>query len=350
MNTSTFGSANQYSVSYPDRRIYAFNPNIIQITGTAIQQEVIVTTPTMSLRRYTGPDMKVKFPIQAILQSFFVGVEFGDVNAPIGNTYLNNASKATVSSSITVQIGADSKVLPFDVSWGGLSRGEVLKDVETIYQFGNLPLTVTQTDGSLFYVYSKTMGDTLPGVLPFQLAYNLPVSGFGFGKEIYLNNFPSYASFKDFSMQIKVGETVIKTYNVIKSDYVDGIYLRWIDSHGAYKYYMFNMGKTSRQTKDGVSFNLYIDNIEPSSGGLIKGDSQLKNISSNPIDVCGCTADVDLQNHLIDLPNAIKVWKYMNGSWFEVQKIMKPIEIDRLQQNSLIELTVISPKLFTQQL
>ena len=350
MNIATFGASNEYTEVYPDQRIYAFNPNYIEVTGTAVSQAITLTTSTMTLKRYTDANNKVKFPIQAILQSFFIGAEFGDVLPPEYEEYTNEASKCTVSGDIIIQVGTDSghtKTLTFDIIWGGINRGEVEKTVDTIYRFGDYPLTITQTAGDSFRVSPILDGDTLSGLLPLTLAYHLNVSGYGFGKEIYLSELPLTDS---FIVEILESDSVIKTYKVIDLIEPDGIYLRWIDSKGCYRYFMFNTGKTSRQTKDGSYFNNYIDNIEPSDEGLIKGDTQLKNIVSNPIDICGCVGNIDVQNHLIDLPDAIKVWKYVGTSWIEVQKVMKPIEIDKQEQNKIIELTVISPKLFTQQM
>jgi len=249
-------------------------------------------------------------------------------------TGYTDTTHITISSSFIDDVVAEPTWniyvgLLFDIVYGALQIGEVEPNNVPLYLFGNLPLTITQTKGNNFTPQGETA-----------ITLN------GYGKEIDMNDmiadYPNATSF-----QIDTSVVVDKVFRLVKSTCENGVYLRWMSVCQGYKYFLFNIGDTTQELKDGAKFNFYIDSIDASAEGLIKGDSQLKSIDGNPIQLCGIsTSDIDIQRHLYDLPMSKNVWKWENETWIEVNKEMKPIVIDRFESSKQIDIKVISPKLY----
>jgi len=383
------------TINYPELRVFSANPNYLTVTGlAAIQNPIEIQFNGNSVKRYADFNLSAKFQLQGIFASFFAGAEFGNVlPATSRYAYVNNGSKsikvdslvyittyqqtATVSTTgavVTASIASFASTnvgkyilikgvpklitgytdsthitisspfiddvvneptwniyvgLLFDIVYGALQIGEVEPNNVPLYQFGSLPLTVTQTKGNNFTPQGEAT-----------------ISLNGYGKEIdmqfIIEDYPNAISF-----QFDTSVVVEKVFNLFKSTCENGVYLRWMSACQGYKYFLFNTGDTTQELKDGAKFNFYIDSIDASSEGLIKGDSQLKAIDGNPVQLCGIsTSDINIQRHLFDLPMSKNVWKWENETWIEVNKEMKPIVIDRFESSKQIDIKIISPKLY----
>lgn len=381
------------NIDYPDLRVFSANPNYLLVTGLpSVQYPVEIAFNGSYVKRYADYTGSVKFQLQEIFASFFAVTEFGNVLPKGTGVYYNASSKVikegemifitteahtttisttgttviasaasfaaynvnryivykgipklitgyTDSTHITIESAFDTDLvaettwniyvgLIFDLVYGALQIGETEPSNVYIYQFGTLPLTVTQTMG----VNASPHGETLTCE--------------AYAKEIDMQAMiTAYSSMTKF--EFKIGSEVEKTFNIIKSTCETGVYLRWLSACQGYKYFLFNNGDTTEELKDGVKFNYFVDDFTVSSEGLIKGDTQLKSVDGNPVQLCGIsTSDVNIQTHLMDLPRATKVWKYENSTWIEVLKEMKPIIIDRFQSSRQIDVKVINPKLY----
>jgi len=381
------------NIDYPDLRVFSANPNYLQVTGLPqVQNPIEICFNGSYVKRYADYTGSVKFQLQGLFASFFATSEFGNVLPKGTGVYYNASSKAfkegeliyittdtqtgtitTVGTAVTSSVAAFSSAsvnryivykgipklitaytdtthvtiesafdtdltvetvwnvyvgLVFDLIYGALQIGETEPSNVYIYQFGTLPLTVTQTMGT----NASPNGESLTCE--------------AYAKEIdiqsVIEDYPSMSIF-----EFKIGSEVQKTHNIVKSTCETGVYLRWLSACQGYKYFLFNYGDTTEELKDGVKFNYFIDDFTASSEGLIKGDTQLKSVDGNTIQLCGIsTSDVNIQRHLMDLPRATKVWKYENSTWIEVLKEMKPIIIDRFESSKQIDVKVISPKLY----
>lgn len=332
--TGTFGATNQYGYSAPAQgRIFAFSPSYIQITGTAPLQEVTLTASNgVTFKRTTDSANKCTFPLMYVLKSFFASVDVGDViPMTIGN--FNAASKLMQKAkTITLKVGADTNtlVLTYDILFGALQVAEIEPTNITIYRFGTLPLTVMQDYGNYFWDDDGSSFDD-----------NL------YGKDV----FPSLAITQ---VQFKTGSTIHKTINISDLSYCsDGVYLRWVDRLGQYKYYQFKQKSYYNETTGGDSFNKELLSLEPTSNGLYKSQKQLIDIEGNPVQIIGlATATYEQQKHIQSLESSIKAWKYLGSNkWVEVEVKMKPIELDEMyQQNQSVELQITLPNLYLQSL
>ncbi len=317
--TSTFGSN---TVTYPDKRVFAFSPYKCVVTGTAPQQAVVFTFNGKTLTRYTGSDNKVTINLTRLFQSFFVGVEIGIVDMTIFEGNSNAASKLIqLDKTINVAIGASSHNMVFDILYGALQQGEAEESEETIYFFKNsdnslLPITLTHFIGN-------SIGTDM--ILSSYLTNNPSVRQYGF----------------------LLGETLIYKYNLIEMPVCpESYYLRWIDRKtSSYKYYNFLLGKNNKSTANGATFNYNVLELD-SVDGLYKNSLQtLEKISTETITLVEPSADLLQQKHIQTIFDSPKVWLYMGSDeWMEVNTSESSFEKIRNDGKKEIQVNIILPQ------
>lgn len=320
--TNTFGATNEYSVTYPDERVFAFSPYKCVVTGTAVSQAVVFTFNGKTLTRYTGSDKKVTISLTKLFQSFFVGVEIGIVDMTIIESYKNAASKLiALNKIINVAIGVDDFDMTFDILFGALQQGEAEESEETIYFFKNsdnslLPITLTTFIGN-------SIGTDV--ILSSYLTDNPSVRQYGF----------------------LLGETLIFTYNLIEMSVCpESYYLRWIDRKtSSYKYYNFLLGRNTKAASNGATFNYNVLELSATSG-LYKNTMQtIEKISTETITVVEPSADLLQQTHIQTIFDSPKVWLYMgNSEWMEVNTSESSFEKIRNDGKKEIQVNIILPQ------
>ncbi len=331
--TSTFGSN---TVTYPDKRVFAFSPYKCIVTGTARQQEVVFTFNGKKLTRYTGSDNKVTISLTRLFQSFFVGVETGVVSPRVTGYYANTASKLIQrNKTINVAIGANRLIMSFDIMYGALQQGETEPTEETIYRFGSaLPLTITQNSGSWCECDYESTG--------IMLENNT------FGKDIDLQETYGYNIGK-YRFVHQVGEAFVTTKEITVIDKPvcpESYYLRWIDRKtSSYKYYNFLLGKNNKSTANGATFNYNVLELD-SVDGLYKNSLQtLEKISTETITLVEPSADLLQQEHIISIFDSPKVWLYMGSDeWMEVNTSESSFEKIRNDGKKEIQVNIILPQ------
>lgn len=329
--TSTFGNN---SVTYPDKRVFAFSPYKCIVTGTTPQQEVVFTFNGKKLTRYTGSDNKVTISLTRLFQSFFVGVETGNVADVVSSTYANTASKLIqLDKTINVAIAASSHNMIFDIMYGALQQGETEPTEETIYRFGTLPLTITQNSG----VWCDYLSSG------FMLENNT------FGKDIDLQEAYGDNKFGKYRFVHQVGEAFVTTKEITVVEMPvcpESYYLRWIDRKtSSYKYYNFLLGKNNKATANGATFNYNVLELD-SVDGLYKNSLQtLEKISTETITLVEPSADLLQQTHIQTIFDSPKVWLYMGSSeWMEVNTSESSFEKIRNDGKKEIQVNIILPQ------
>lgn len=328
--TTSFGAN---SVTYPDKRVFAFSPYKCVVTGTAIAQAVVFTFNGKTLTRYTGSDNKVTISLQKLFQSFFVGVETGVVLEHGVGSYGNSASKLIqLDKIINVAIGADDLDMTFDIMYGALQQGETEPTEETIYRFGDLPLTITQNIG-LWCDYDS--GNAM-------LEANV------FGKEIDIQKAYTDNKLGKYLFVSGTGPFVIhKSIEVIDlSVCPESYYLRWIDRKtSSYKYYNFLLGRNTKSASNGATFNYNVLELS-ATNGLYKNSLQtLEKISTETITVVEPSADILQQTHIQRIFDSPKVWLYMgNSEWMEVNTSESSFEKIRNDGKKEIQINIILPQ------
>jgi hypothetical protein len=332
-NSVTFGTGNIYSIKKPaESLLYAFTPYYIEVTGTAANQEVVISVGgTAWFKRFTNASFKAKFPLFEILTAYFNGLEFGNILPETGGGYENSASKLFAKDkAFVVSIGSDTKTLTYDICFGAIQINEVEKTIENIYLFRDvdagqsLPLTITEKVGD------------------------------GRGRDLWVSSKVDDANNYD-DIVLKTGSTIVKKYKIIftainkSSECFNPIYLRWVYG-GEYRYFLFDNGIDVDDLKDGTSIKQTIWGRDVENT-VFKAENRLKNKEARQTIECGVkSATIDIQEHLIGLQRSVMQWLYTDNGWIEVSIDMKPIPIDRFRGRKEVNLTIKLPQLYTESL
>ena len=318
------------SLTYPNKRVFAFSPSPLYVTGAEIGQQFTITFNGITVIRYADPSGKLYFPLEGAFQSFFKDIEKGNVEIIPG--YQNTGSKYVIKDAlITVFDGTTTTNLTFDILYGALQLGETENTVETIYQYGALPLTITQTLGVNF--------------IGSDLNFHSNASD-SFGKEIIVSNYIGKLS----SVIIQdATPTTLKTYKIIHSDCENGVYLRWLSLTDGYKYDLLTLSQDDMTDKSISTFNTYNQSLAPSANGLLKGDVQTKSHETrNTLTLGNNSCDETKTKHLQSLLASSKVWMYSNGNWIEVTKSDVTITKKRTDGNREVTIKILPPKYYNQ--
>jgi hypothetical protein len=332
--STTFGATNQYSVYHPDTtRLFVFSPYFLEVTTDTAGQTVTITSNGISLSRVSNASKKAKFPISRLIQTFFAGIDFGEVLPPDSVTYLNSASKLVLADKdIVIQVDTDvnTKTLTYDMLWGAIQAGESETTERDIYVWwaGEYYLPISVTDNV----------------------------GVNLGKEIgidYILN-DTYETPPPYFDIVDSGLTLMRRYFINYMPYcAGGIYLRWISVDGEYRYYYFKPATNGVQTGDAkmVKQNVWTNDLTQ-SGPWVSANNSDEIISSKkmkPYIECGISsADYRLQVFMQSLETSLKQWLYVNSGWVEVIAEVDPIIIDRFRSNQEINVKITKPSLYLQ--
>lgn len=358
-------STTQITISYPDRRSFAFSPNIATVTlGSAYAVNAEVSLEMNGyIQKRNCINRTCTFILDALFQSFFSSAVLDYAEDGATATMVKDKIiiiKATHSTTLeTVTLDSTNAT---DIIWGGLQLGQIEPTSEIIYSWEGLPITITNT-WATGYKLKFVSGETR----------EIVVSGLTKGSNIDLD--VALASFKnqynsleynpleymtsitpltviDFDFILtNDGSTPLKTYHIdTQGGCLDGKYIRWIDMQGEYKYYLLQQASQSTDAKNGESFRHY-PTTTVSLNGYIRSRNQLISKTTTKTIQCGVqTADDDVTLLLRGCQNSIKHWVYENATWVEITLEDSNISDVRLEPLRQIDFKFRYSDLYTQSL
>lgn len=305
MRTATFETTG--SITYPEDVAFCFNPIDI-----AVQ-----TTNSATVKVESG------------------GTSFTDTRLPLGGNVDIDISmyvrlmfkvdgKSMVTSkvvSVTVNTSVDTFSFTFTAIWGAINIGEVFNAARTVTWFKNYPFTFslyiaqgarirTRYDNNKYTV--RTLSSGIQHINP--LNYFNP-SSFGV---IRIDDVEESSSTFEYTFDNTfrpVGDGVIINRLVV-DDSDCGIYLRWIDRHGFYQYYLFTVGdKVTDSSAEGEKMNEVYDDSKYSYFGVSR--YQGKSIS-RVVKACATLVSADTIDMLMTILSSPLVDMYADGMWIPV--------------------------------
>lgn len=273
------------SVSYPEEVVAAYDKSPIWIegfTGTAIQMTVTNNSTNKSVEEKRSPFdgecfFDLAYYLQVLLKPTFM-VSYSSVSDS------GMASRFTVNLQFldgTATIGNMS----FDViaTWASV----ISQKDEQLRMFDGYPFTVgVFTDGT----YSINAGG----------AIYKPTAG--------IHNFPVT---DNTSVVVSDSEgNVVQTIKVTKSC-GEGIYLRWVDKCGVYRYWMFRKGNVTNSIKASEEF------LRKNTGTDNSLRKSTKSVGTK-IEICAPLVDENAFDFLMGVAASTMVDMYNNGEWLSV--------------------------------
>jgi hypothetical protein len=297
------GTINGCSIKYPDEVVFCFNPNMITVNTSSDVTFVISSDSggsggvfdTTFDRTFTI----VKRPYFSDNRDEYANYVELDISAYLQACFDINRSGGMVESKVVhVKVTISGVSMSFDVTaiWGAMNIGEQFDAPRTVVHFTKYPFTVTIFDQMI--------------------------------KHVSPSDVPEYVK-------------------VVEDDSEDGIYLRWIDRHGFYQYWLFQEG--SNENKSEEYGERLMENFYGSKYGYY-GVSRIQGKTTEGTKkACASLVSKEVFNMLLSIHSSPLVDMYVDETWVPVG-IKADTAVDSGEHLQDFEITVILPTIISQSL
>lgn len=241
---------NNITLHYPDDPCPVFNPCVFRLTGTLARTRVFINS---SGRNYSATYQTPNggaLDLRQFMQAFFDGVTLGGDLERMGNVQQSELGK-NVNVTLFTLDSSNATLAQFNVSvfcvWAGMAVGEDyerISDGETreLVWYRNFPLTVgLYTDAAKVLTYNSYTAAPEDG----SLVRNVQLSGKGL---FNININDDGGSDRNVILITDYSSPYVDHYVIrIDREATEGVYLRWVDRHGFWRYWLFKKGDPTRQ-------------------------------------------------------------------------------------------------------
>lgn len=341
------------TIEYPDEIGFCFNPIVINIYGhpwSYIEVTIIDTEGgIIHVEKRSMFGSSCFFDLASYAQESFDLLNFSKVNYSV-----RGAQDSKVGRLFSVEIdmfNADSKLgdsFQFEafIIWGAMKIGERYNGRRTLTWFKNFPFSVG--------MYSATIDGkvnvTVDGVaqeeinIPARKVWNLMLNGVEANREVLfmLPGTMSAASVFDNTFDFTFRGLLNTSTSALCTvdENANGVYLRWIDRHGFYCYWLFKPGDESSQiTNDGEFIRNNMADYSYVNGYHGGTGRKQRKTENNTLPVCAPLVDSVTYDFLFQLASSPVVdmyagqdekgghlWKTVNtsvGTFVKTQKILQ---------------------------
>lgn len=316
---------NGVTLQYPDEVGFVFNPCLVVAKAT---QKIVSISVALSDESGSVSEQRDGFgqycyaDVREYVQDFFDTNEFGEVDytAKVQKTKLGKSVHFIVE--VITESNTDS--MSFDVFyiWGALKAGgqEKYNRFRTMTWFKGWPFTFgVYADAAAAVLLSRDGVATEAVNLAERGVWNVRLDDELAQRFVLVSDCSgtlTEATFDntfDLTFRMSGGGVFTQKMKINVIDGIsDGIYLRWIDRHGFYQYYLFKQGKESRKVANDGEFLrnnlLAYDMTYGFVGG--NGRQQMKS-REDTIPVCAPLVDEETFESLFDLATSPIVDRYM---------------------------------------
>lgn len=304
MRTAIF--ENNHQIRYPDAVCFCFNPQEITIQTN--------NTVTISIaangKKYTD------------VRSSYSGKVYADISCYMRSFFsVDTSLLQSIRVSVTVSTSVDNFSFTTDSIWGAINIGEVFNAPRVVRWFRKFPFTFSlfvaegatvrfRYDQNRYVTKNLSTGlnhINVAGLVPsakdfavIRLDEDLPASTFEY---TFDNTFTP------------IGDGAVINRLVVDSSEC-GIYLRWIDRHGFYQYWLFQIGDNILQvsTNGELLYQTFSDNKYAYYGVSRQSKKMQKSIKA-----CATLIDQDTFDMLSTLHTSPLIDLYHEGKWFPVR-------------------------------
>ena len=320
---------NGITIKYADAVGFAFLPCIIKASGSGVSS--IETTISRETKAHT-------YSVEAFadncimdyreyVQALFDGISFGNLD------YSRESQKsnlgATFNITVKVKNSEGSNIAIFSYTtfyvWGAMRAGETWNGRKKLTWFTHFPFSfgiyMSEADDLLVYADGRITSKLIE--LAGQGIYEITSKVLKAGAKSYsIKDYggkiqqATFDTTFDFTFYLKTSSSYTELA-VIKADNTEkGIYLRWVDRHGFYRYWLFTQGDESRAISSDTSFlrnNLgeYDDTIF----GYLGANGRRQGYSrEDTIPLCAPLVDSETFDFLQDLTSSPVVDMYLGSN------------------------------------
>lgn len=309
-------------LQYTDAVWFAFLPCIIKVSGGSTSRvELEVTDGEGTTLNYAVDAFKASCVVdyREYAQSFFDGIVDASMDYTKEVTYSSTGKELTVG----VKVYQDSGTLVMNYRfttffvWGAIRQGETWNGYKRLTWFTHFPFSFglyLNAASQILVGYegtpSKLVKPGIAGIVDINASV-LP------GKARYWNIYDfdgkieqgTFTDVFDLTFAMAVGGKQSLLARIERNDTEKGIYLRWVDRHGFYRYWLFTQGDEKRTISSGGQF--IRDNLTDYPSGRRQSYEREDEVS-----LCAPLVDRDTFDFLQDLASSPVVERFLGGdSW-----------------------------------
>ena len=258
---------NGITIKYADAVGFAFLPCIIKASGSGVSS--IETTISRETKAHT-------YSVEAFadncimdyreyVQALFDGISFGNLDYSMESQKSNLGANFNITVKVKNSEGSNIAIFSYTTFyvWGAMRAGETWNGRKKLTWFTHFPFSfgiyMSEADDILVYADGRITSKLidLAGQGIFEITSKVLKEGAksysikDYGGKIQQATFDTTF---DFTFYLKTSSQYTELA-VIKADNTEkGIYLRWVDRHGFYRYWLFTQGDESRAISSDTSF------------------------------------------------------------------------------------------------
>lgn len=297
MRTSTFESKNIY---YPDAVAFCFNPNMLKVE-TSNEVTVIISAEGSGMggtfdATFDRTFRIVKKPWYTDQREHEEGLVELDLSPYMRALFEISRPGMVGSQVITVNVKTSADEFEFTMTaiWGAINIGETFNQPRKVTYFTKFPFTVTVFDGSIKHLDVSEVPDTV---------------------------------------------------TVVENDCGNGVYLRWIDRHGFYQYWLFQQGDNENKS-DEYGEKLYGTFSDGDYGYYGVWWNQGKTMEKS-FKACAPLVDKETFDMLLTVHSSPLVDMYVGGTWVPVNIASSTVS-DNGDNLKDFEITITMPDIISQ--
>ena len=258
---------NGITIKYADAVGFAFLPCIIRASGSGVAS--IETTISRETKAHTYSVEAFSdsciMDYREYVQALFDGISFGNLD------YSREIQKSNLGANfnITVKVknsdGSNIAIFSYTTFyvWGAMRAGETWNGRKKLTWFTHFPFSfgiyMSEADDLLVYADGRITSKLIE--LAGQGIYEITSKVLKAGAKSYsIKDYggkiqqATFDTTFDFTFYLKTSSMYTELASIKADNTEKGIYLRWVDRHGFYRYWLFTQGDESRAISSDTSF------------------------------------------------------------------------------------------------
>ena len=320
---------NGITIKYADAVGFAFLPCIIKASGSGVAS--IETTISRETKAHT-------YSVEAFadncimdyreyVQALFDGISFGNLDYSRESQKSNLGANFNITVKVKNSDGSNIAIFSYTTFyvWGAMRAGETWNGRKKLTWFTHFPFSfgiyMSEADDLLVYADGRITSKLieLAGHGIYEITSKVLKAGAksysikDYGGKIQQATFDTTF---DFTFYLKTSSMYTELAAIKADNTENGIYLRWVDRHGFYRYWLFTQGDESRAISSDTSFlrnNLgeYDDTIF----GYLGANGRRQGYSrEDTIPLCAPLVDSETFDFLQDLTSSPVVDMYLGSN------------------------------------
>lgn len=222
--------------TYPDSPCMVFNPCIVTVGITVARVRIGISGINAT---YQGHNGECTVDIRAFLQAGFTNLKMGKDNF---SSFSMSELGKDVSVTITALAEDNSTLAQYTATifciWGGMGINEEINDIRKLTMWVGYPFTYGRYYGAAV--------DAGVGVFEFSNGSQSYIASY-YPTSRGVWSIPITTSGCDNIIIREHGQHATEYVNIKVEEHRDGMYLRWVDRHGFWRYWLFKIGDPQRE-------------------------------------------------------------------------------------------------------